>query len=77
MGTDLERCHDIAGAAREQGAAAEVDPVLEIVLTWCPRCHAEQADPQRIHLPLKVVPRGEQTIFRCDTCGYGRVDGRR
>jgi len=73
---DLERCHHIAGQARAQGAVADVDPLLEVVRTACPRCHAELTDPQRIYLPLAVIPRGNQTIYRCDTCGLERVDGK-
>lgn len=71
--SDLKRCHHIIERARDRGAPAVVDAVLEVVLTACPRCHGEQADPQRIYLPLWVIPRGNQTIFRCDSCGLERV----
>lgn len=72
----LAACEQIAQAADELGRQACVDPVLHVVLTECPACHAERGDPLGLFLPMKIVPRHDVTVMRCQACGYERSDQR-
>jgi hypothetical protein len=63
---DLRACHAIAEPHEP------VDPVLEVVLTGCDHCHAQDADPLGMHRPMRLVPRGKTLTESCDACGHHR-----
>jgi hypothetical protein len=69
---ELAACERIAAEAHATARRAMVDPVIHVVLTECPHC-----DSDGTWLPYQIVPRWDVTIFRCQSCGYRRVDDRR
>lgn len=64
--TGLERVADSLAA---RGLQPIIDPVMELVRSECPDCHAGECDPLGLYRPLIVTRRQGGARFRCEACG--------
>jgi hypothetical protein len=59
---------ELAAKLHDRGLRPIIDPALDVVLSDCPSCRAQDADPWGLHRPLWVVPRGSTVTFLCTAC---------
>lgn len=45
-----------------------VDPAMEMIVMDCPRCKAQEIDPEGIWRPARVVPRSKTRVILCTAC---------
>lgn len=63
---ELER---LAAVYDEKQLRPVIDPLMEMVLIDCPRCKAQENDPEGMWRPVRVVPRTKTRIILCTACG--------
>lgn len=64
-----ESLHTLANGYERAGLRPMIDARMEMIVMDCPRCRAQDTDPQGMYRPVRVVSRGKTRIILCTACG--------
>lgn len=64
--TDLE---SLATRLAQAGLRPLVDERMEMIVMDCPRCNAQDSDPDGLYRPARLVERRQTRTVLCTACG--------